>query len=188
MGTRCHLISTNQLWLQKFRSSDTNPEDEQGRGWIRELGEDVLKSLVISDPQKTVRETAEDLLVPFSTVAKRLEKLEKVKKMDQCVPHELNAEQMLRRYQISSELLSLYENEPLLGQIVTCDRNWIKYNNRKRPSQWSDNRNNFRRRSCTKRRLCSLFGGILRGFYIMSSCNHVKPSTRTTISSSRQNG
>ena len=131
-------IRTTQLWFQKFRSGNMSLEDEPGRGRIRELDDNVLKSVVESHPRKTVREIAEDLQVSFSTVAKRLEKMGKMEKMDQWVPHELDAEQMLRCYQISSELLLRNKNEPFLDRVVTCDEKWILYNNRKRSSQWLD--------------------------------------------------
>ncbi|EYC38492.1 hypothetical protein Y032_0713g1743 [Ancylostoma ceylanicum] len=73
-------LRTAQIWFQKFRSEDTSLEDEPGRGRIRELDDDALKSLVEADPPKTVRELAKDLQVSFSTVAVRLDTLGKVKK------------------------------------------------------------------------------------------------------------
>ncbi|EYC11699.1 hypothetical protein Y032_0050g2052 [Ancylostoma ceylanicum] len=47
-------------YTQNFRSGDTSFGDEPGRGRIRELDDDVFKSLVEADPLKTVHELAED--------------------------------------------------------------------------------------------------------------------------------
>ncbi|EYC12220.1 hypothetical protein Y032_0048g1671 [Ancylostoma ceylanicum] len=83
---------------------------------------------------------------------------------------------MLRRYQISLELLLWHENEPFLDRVVTCDEKWtctITANDHR--SGWTkmSPRNNSRGRSCTERRLCSLFGGILH-YVFLEPCETIK--------------
>ncbi|EYC26330.1 hypothetical protein Y032_0010g1093 [Ancylostoma ceylanicum] len=55
--------------------------------------------------------------VSWSSVAKRWEKLEKVKKMNHCVPYEFKAEQKLKRTSISLELLLQHKNKPFLDRM-----------------------------------------------------------------------
>ncbi|EYC23419.1 hypothetical protein Y032_0015g2639 [Ancylostoma ceylanicum] len=87
---------------------------------------------------------------------------------------------MLRRYQISLELLLWHENEPLLDRVVTCDEMWILYYNRKRSSQWLDkdepSKQFPKKKLYEKKRLCSLFGGVLHYEFL----EPWKPSKKTT--------
>ena len=62
----------------------------------------------------------------------------KVEKMDKWIPHELNENYKSKRFEISSALLLLNQNNSFLNRIVTCDEKWILYNNRKRSEQWLD--------------------------------------------------
>ncbi|EYC03647.1 hypothetical protein Y032_0092g2537 [Ancylostoma ceylanicum] len=61
-------LRSTQFWFQEFRCGGTSLEDEPGRGRIRGLDDDVLKSLVELDPRKTVREIAEALTCYFPPV------------------------------------------------------------------------------------------------------------------------
>jgi histone-lysine N-methyltransferase SETMAR len=58
-----------------------------------------------------------------------------VKNLEEWVPHELNENQTNRGYEACSALL-LRKNKPALDRIVTCDKKWILYDNRRRYSQW----------------------------------------------------
>lgn len=58
--------------------------------------------------------------------------------MDMWMPHELNDQQKMRRFEVSSALLLRNKNEPFLDRIVTYNEKWIMYNNRRRSAQWLD--------------------------------------------------
>ena len=60
----------------------------------------------------------------------------KVKKMDKCVPHELNENHKCKTFEILSALLLHNQNYPFLNQIVTWDEKWILYDNHKHSVLW----------------------------------------------------
>ncbi|KAF2362805.1 Transposase type 1 [Trinorchestia longiramus] len=76
--------------------------------------------------------------VSIATVSRHLKIIEKVKKLDKWVPHELNENQKLRRFEVCSMLSLRNTNDPFLDRIVTCDKKWVLYDNRKRSGQWLD--------------------------------------------------
>ena len=51
-------------------------------------------------------------------------------------------------------VLILYNNKPLLDQIVICDKKWILYENWRQPAKWLDQDEtpkNFPKQMCTKK-------------------------------------
>ena len=59
-----------------------------------------------------------------------------MEKWNKWVPHLLTEKQMKKIYEICPMLLHLNESNPFLNRIITCDENWILYDNRKRPAEW----------------------------------------------------
>ena len=61
-------------------------------------------------------------------VIQHLKQIGKVKKLDKWVSHELTESQK-NHFEVSSSLILCNDNEPLIEQIVTWDKNWILYDN-----------------------------------------------------------
>lgn len=134
--------STNQHtvghWFAKFRSGDFSLENEpRGRPEVR-VDNNELKAIVEANPYQTTRELAAKFDVSIPTILDHLRQINKVKKLDKWVPHELTVDQMKRRFDVCISFLSRNKMEPFLHRIVTCDEKWILFDNRKRSSQWLD--------------------------------------------------
>ena len=71
---------------------------------------------------QTTREVAEELDINHSMVIWRWKQIEKVKKFDKWVPHELTTNQKKKSsFEVLSSLILSNNNEPFLNRIVTCD-------------------------------------------------------------------
>ena len=65
--------------------------------------------------------------VSIPTISNDLRQIKKVKKLDRCIPHELNAHQIKKGFDACVSLLLQNRGEPFLYRIVTCDVKWILY-------------------------------------------------------------
>ncbi|KAF2351104.1 hypothetical protein FHG87_018137 [Trinorchestia longiramus] len=126
---------TVRRWFGKFRSGDESLKDEEGRGRLGSLENEQLHAVVEQNPRQSVREMSQTLGVSIATVSHHLKIIGKVKKLDKWVPHELNENQKLRRFEVCSMLSLRNTNDPFLDRIVTCDEKWFLYDNRKRSGQ-----------------------------------------------------
>lgn len=137
-GTNCPCERTVELWFKKFASGDFDLEEKSGRGRRSSLNDQDLRRAVEANPETNTRTLAEDLGVHYSTVARHLLTIGKVKKMSKWVPHDLTDEQRLARFDTCSNLLVRHKNEPFVNRIITVDEKWVLYDNRKRGLVWVD--------------------------------------------------
>ena len=102
------------------------------------VSDELLKNTVEADPRQSVRAIADKFGIHHSTVVRRLKTIDKVKKLDTWVPHELTPVNKARRLEMCSSLSLRNKREGFLHRIVTSDEKWIWYDNRKRSAQWVD--------------------------------------------------
>ncbi|KAF2348496.1 hypothetical protein FHG87_020748 [Trinorchestia longiramus] len=117
---------------------DESLKDEEDRGRLGSLENEQLHAVVEQNPCQSVREMSQTLGVSIATVSRHLKIIGTVKKLDKWVPHELNENQKLRRFEVCSMLSLRNTNDPFLDRIVTCDEKWVFYDNRKQSGQWLD--------------------------------------------------
>ena len=79
-----------QQWFKKFRNGEQSLKDEDDHSQPTAVDNEHLKALIEADPRKTTREVAVELEVDHSTVIRDLKQVEKSKKLDKWVLHELN--------------------------------------------------------------------------------------------------
>ena len=96
---------TVQWWFKKFCKGDKSLGDEKCSGKPSELDKDQLRAIIDDDPLTTTGEAAEELNVDHSLVIWHLKQIGKVKKLDKWVPHELTANQINHRFEVSSSLI-----------------------------------------------------------------------------------
>ncbi|KAF2365177.1 hypothetical protein FHG87_004070 [Trinorchestia longiramus] len=116
---------TVRRWFGKFWSGDESLKDEEGRGRLGSLENEQLHAVVEQNPRQSVREMSQILGVSIATVLYHSKIIGKVKKLDKWVPHELNENQKLRRFEVCSMLSLRNDNDPFLDRIVTCDENGV---------------------------------------------------------------
>ena len=74
---------------------------------------------------QTTREADEEFDINHSMVIWCWKQIEKVKKFNKWVPHELTTNQKNHHFEVLSSLILSNNNEPFLNWIVTCDEKWI---------------------------------------------------------------
>ena len=129
---------TAQWWFKKFHIDEESLEDDERSGRPSDVGNDFLRALVNANSRTTVRELAAESGVTPMPISNHLKEIGKTKKLDKWVPHELNENKKMRRFEVSSALLLRNNNDPFLDRIVTCDGKWILYNNRRHSGQCLD--------------------------------------------------
>ena len=160
-----------QNWFRKFRSGDFSLKDEPRSGRPNEVDDDQIKALIELDRHITEREIGEKLNIPKSTVHYHIKSLGLLKKLDIWVPHELKEIHLTNRINACDMHLKRNEFDTFLKRIITGDEKWIVYNNVRKKDHGPSMVNQLKplqRLISTKRRLCCLFGGIGRVWYILS--------------------
>ena len=88
-----------------------------------------ITEVLEENPFFIVREMSIRLDIPKSTIYEYLQELGKVNKLGSYIPLHLTEIQKNQRTNISKKLLSNFETEFFLDQIITGDEKWILYDN-----------------------------------------------------------
>ena len=86
---------TVQWWFKKFCKGDKSLEDEEHSGRPSEVDKDQMRTIIEADPLTTTREVVKEFSVDCSVVVWHLKQIEKVKKLNKWVPHELATNQKI---------------------------------------------------------------------------------------------
>ena len=118
------------------------------------------------DPLTTTWKVAEELSVDYYMVIWHLKQIEKVKKLNKWVSHELTPNLKKNcQFEVLSSLILCNNNEPFLNWIVIRDGKWVVYDNWRWPAQWLDRDRSSKALPKTKlvpqKTSWSLFGGLL---------------------------
>ena len=118
-------------WFKKFCKVDENLEDEEHSGQPSGSWQWLVERIIEADALTTTWKVAQDLSLDHPTFTRYLKQIGKMKKVDNCVPHELTEIQKNCHFEASSSLIVCNSNKPFLDRIVMCDENWILYDNRR---------------------------------------------------------
>jgi histone-lysine N-methyltransferase SETMAR len=127
-----------QQWFAKFRSGDMSLEEKPGKGRKSLDLSNQIQEILDEDCRISCRGIGERLNVSHTTISNHLKAMGKVSKLGKWVPHELSETNLQTRISICNSLLSRYEIEPFLKQIITCDEKWVFYDNAVNKRQWLD--------------------------------------------------
>jgi len=130
-------LVTVRKWFKRFKSGDFDLEDRERSGAPVRTHTDRIKAYVEENPRSAVRDVAEALEIPPTTVFRHLKKIGFVNRYDVWVPHDLTDQHKQNRMSICDSLLVRNSNDPFLKRLVTGDETWICYENMTRKRSWS---------------------------------------------------
>lgn len=111
-----------QRWFKKFASGDRNLKNAPKSGRPSKLDDELLKSLVESDPQQSIEELSKKIGSPWSTVQEHLKRIGLVNRMGMWIPRELVMDKGEEcNDNIPDFAMSRGLNESMLQGIITQD-------------------------------------------------------------------
>ncbi|XP_045782284.1 histone-lysine N-methyltransferase SETMAR-like [Maniola jurtina] len=122
---------TVRFWFKRFRDGNFDLKNEPRGRPSTQVNNNDLKEMVQAGPSQTTQELAAWFNVTLPTILTHLRQINKIKKYEIWVPHDLTDLQKETRVETCVALLNRYGNEGILDRIVTCDEKWILYDNRK---------------------------------------------------------
>lgn len=105
IGENAVSYSTCKKWFQRFREGNFNLKDEERPGQPKKFEDEELEQLLNENPCQTQKELANALGMTHQAISYRLQKLGMIQKESRWVPHELSADNKIRRYDTSLCLL-----------------------------------------------------------------------------------
>jgi [histone H3]-lysine36 N-dimethyltransferase SETMAR len=129
-------VNKCQRWFRRFSSGNFSLVDDPRSGRPNEFDTELLKSLVDSDPKLSLTEITSRLGATWSTVQRHMHAIGKSYREGVWIPHQLSNTNRDQRRSCCTSLITRHINEQFLHRIITCDEEWILYDNVKKTKQW----------------------------------------------------
>jgi len=129
---------TCQEWFHRFKNGDFDVNDKERSGQPKKFEDTDLQALLDENSTQTLQELSAALNVTSMAVSKRLRAMGKIQKEGKWLPHELTANAIANRLNISISLLARHKKKSFLWRIVTGDEKWIYFDNPKGKKSWVD--------------------------------------------------
>uniref|UniRef100_A0A0K0FGH8 Histone-lysine N-methyltransferase SETMAR (inferred by orthology to a human protein) n=1 Tax=Strongyloides venezuelensis TaxID=75913 RepID=A0A0K0FGH8_STRVS len=107
--------ATAKRWFKKLKEGDESLENEERGRPDLVVENEEQKRVVEANPRQTVREISGALKVSKSSVSRHFQQIEKTKKIDQWILHELTEKQKMCRLETCSSLLFRNKNDSFFG-------------------------------------------------------------------------
>ena len=133
-GDRSITVQTVWNWFRRFRAGNFNLKDEDRRGCPSITDTDLIKAYLDENPRSSVREIADTLNIPRTTIHDHLMKLGSYEVL---VSHQLTESNFLNRISTCNLLIQHNNREPFLKKLITGDECWILYDNTAHKRSWS---------------------------------------------------
>lgn len=127
---------TAYRWFAKFRTGNTNLEDQPREGRPREVNREEVIEAIDLDPTLTTRDLAEGFDCSHTAIENILKAAGKKWRKGHWVPHLLTEAQKRNRVRIARLHLNRRQRHKFLNNIVTVDEKWVSFANPHRSNQW----------------------------------------------------
>ncbi|GBN11876.1 Histone-lysine N-methyltransferase SETMAR [Araneus ventricosus] len=125
LGINTVSYDTVKVWFRKFKDENFDIEDESRPGRAIKVDCEQLKQIINQDRNVSARIIALELDVCQKTIVYALKRINVTFKFNRWVPHELTAEDKLKRKATCLALLRDQRKGKILDRIVTRDEKWV---------------------------------------------------------------
>lgn len=139
---------------------------------LSQVHEGKIRALVKETQNLSVEEISYTLIIPRSTLHDHLKKkkMGMTLKLKVSIPHGLSERNWFYRMTVCISLLARIKSESFLKHLITGDEKWILYHNPQRKKYRTEKGEQRQRRAkldCIFARFLYVFGGIIKGSYIL---------------------
>ena len=118
-GDRSITVQTVRNWFRRLRTGNFNLKDEDRSGRPSTTDIDLIKAYLDENPRSSIREIANALNIPQTTIHEHLSKFEYVNRYEVWVPHQLTESNLLNRISTCDLLIQRNKKEPFLKKLIT---------------------------------------------------------------------
>jgi histone-lysine N-methyltransferase SETMAR len=127
---------TANRWYRKFRSGQTELEDQPRSGRPPTTNDQAILRSVENQPDLSVRKREQSIRTSKSTIHRHLHCHGFKPKIGRWIPHRLTPAHLQQRVTACQQLLTLQQRKRILSKLITVDETWVHHDGTVRRINW----------------------------------------------------